>query len=90
MRQPAARRPARALGLNTLVRVINLDEERQEFVLLNPKNADDLATSSSTAARSSCPRAAHAGRARRDRRALRRAVLDRPEEQTDAHQRARP
>jgi hypothetical protein len=30
-------------GLNTLVRVINLDEERQEFVLLNPKNADDLA-----------------------------------------------
>jgi hypothetical protein len=30
------------MGLNTLVRVIDLDAERQEFVLLNPKNADDL------------------------------------------------
>lgn len=29
-------------GLNTLVRVIDLDAGRQEFVLLNPKNADDL------------------------------------------------
>jgi hypothetical protein len=30
------------MGLNTLVRVIDLDAERQEFVLINPKNADDL------------------------------------------------
>jgi len=30
------------LGLVTLVRVIDLDAERQEFVILAPKNADDL------------------------------------------------
>jgi hypothetical protein len=29
-------------GLNTLVRVIDLEHERQEFVLLNPKDRDDL------------------------------------------------
>jgi hypothetical protein len=30
------------MGLNTLIRVIDLEAERQEFVLINPKNADDL------------------------------------------------
>jgi hypothetical protein len=29
-------------GLNTLVRVIDLERERQEFVLLNPRDRDDL------------------------------------------------
>jgi hypothetical protein len=29
-------------GLNTLVRVIDLEAARQEFVLLNPKDRDDL------------------------------------------------
>lgn len=30
------------MGLNTLVRVIDLEAGRQEFVLLNPKTASDL------------------------------------------------
>ncbi len=35
-------RLAQHCGLNTLIRVIYLEDERQEFVILNPKDAGDV------------------------------------------------